>query len=144
MLNCFSQVWLFGTLWTIALQFLCPWDSSDKNIGVGCNFLLQGFFLSQGLNPHFLSPTRDAPALVGGPGPSNTPQAAAHHTLLASALSALLCPWVDNRSPHLSFIYLFSPLSKPLSLTIDPLSPRKFFSQEEAHDGVRRRLRAFW
>lgn len=55
---------------------------------------------------------------------------------------ALLCPWVDSRPPHLSVIYLFSPLSKPLSLTIIPLSPSKVFSWKEAHDDVRSRLRA--
>ena len=27
-----------------------PWDSPGKNTGVGCHFLLQGIFLTQGLN----------------------------------------------------------------------------------------------
>ena len=29
---------------------LCPWNSPDKNRGVGCYFLLRGIFLTQGLN----------------------------------------------------------------------------------------------
>ena len=29
-------------------------DSPGKNTGVGCHFLLQGTFLTQGLNPHLL------------------------------------------------------------------------------------------
>ena len=29
---------------------LCPWDFPDKNTGVGCHFLLQGIFLTQGSN----------------------------------------------------------------------------------------------
>ena len=29
---------------------LCPWDSSGKNPGVGCHFLLQGIFPIQGSN----------------------------------------------------------------------------------------------
>ena len=33
---------------------LCPWDSPGKNTGVGCHALLQGIFLTQGSNPHFL------------------------------------------------------------------------------------------
>ena len=33
---------------------LCPWDSPGKNTGVGCHFLLQGIFLTQGLNPGLL------------------------------------------------------------------------------------------
>ena len=32
-------------------RFLCPWDSSGKNTGVGCHFLLQEIFPTQGLNP---------------------------------------------------------------------------------------------
>ena len=31
-------------------KFLCPWDSIDKNTGVGSHFLLQGNFQIQGLN----------------------------------------------------------------------------------------------
>ena len=34
---------------------LCPWNSPGKNTGGGCHFLLQGIFLTQGLNPHLLS-----------------------------------------------------------------------------------------
>ena len=48
----FSRVRLFETLWTAAHQAPHPWDSPGKNIGVGCHFLLQGIFLTQGLNPH--------------------------------------------------------------------------------------------
>ena len=32
----------------------CPWDSPDKNTGVGCHFLLQGIFPTQELNPSLL------------------------------------------------------------------------------------------
>ena len=32
----------------------CPWDSPGKNTGVGCHFLLQGIFPSQGSNPGIL------------------------------------------------------------------------------------------
>ena len=35
-------------------RLLCPWDSSGKNTGVGCHALLQGIFLTQGLNPCLL------------------------------------------------------------------------------------------
>ena len=33
-------------------RLLCPWDFPGKNTGVGCHFLLQGSFLTRGLNPH--------------------------------------------------------------------------------------------
>ena len=33
---------------------LCPWNFPGKNTEVGCHFLLQGIFLTQGLNPGLL------------------------------------------------------------------------------------------
>ena len=50
-------VQLHLTLWLHGLQptrLLCPWDSPGKNTGVGCHFLLQGIFLTQGSNPSLL------------------------------------------------------------------------------------------
>ena len=35
-------------------RLLCPWDFPGKNTGAGCHFLLQGIFLTQGLNPGLL------------------------------------------------------------------------------------------
>ena len=32
-------------------RLLCSWDFPGKNTGLGCHFLLQGVFLTQGLNP---------------------------------------------------------------------------------------------
>ena len=34
--------------WTVAHHVLCPWDFLGKNTGVGCHFLLQGIFSTQG------------------------------------------------------------------------------------------------
>ena len=42
------------TPWTVAHHAPCPWDFPDKNTGVGCHFLLQGIFLTQGSNPGLL------------------------------------------------------------------------------------------
>ena len=39
-------------LWPARL--LCPWDFPGKNTGVGCHFLLQGTFPTQGSNLHLL------------------------------------------------------------------------------------------
>ena len=36
------------------LRLLHSWDFSGKNAGVGCHFLLQGIFPTQGLNLHLL------------------------------------------------------------------------------------------
>ena len=38
------------TSWTIACQAPCAWDSPGKNTRVGCHFLLQRIFKTQGLN----------------------------------------------------------------------------------------------
>ena len=45
MLSCIQ---LFVTLWNVAHQVPCSWDSPGKNTGVGCHFLLQGIFPTQG------------------------------------------------------------------------------------------------
>ena len=58
-LNCFSHVQLFATLWTVACHLLCPWVSPGKNTGVGCHAFLQEIFSTQGWNP------RLSPALAG-------------------------------------------------------------------------------
>ena len=57
------------SLWPHGLQptrLLCPLDSPGKNTGVGCHFLLQGIFPTQGSNPHLLvSPALQADSLSG-------------------------------------------------------------------------------
>ena len=35
-------------------RLLCPWDSPDKNTGVGCHAFLHGIFPTLGSNPHVL------------------------------------------------------------------------------------------
>ena len=54
-------------------RLLCPWNFPGKDIGVGCHFLLQGIFPTQGSNPGLLHcrwmfnlwATREAPQIVG-------------------------------------------------------------------------------
>ena len=43
-----DSLWAYGLL---PARILCPWDFPGKNIGVGCHFLLQEIFPTQGLNP---------------------------------------------------------------------------------------------
>ena len=54
MLSCFSRVQLCATTWIVAPGLLCPWDSPGKSTRVGCHFLLQGIFPTQGLNLNLL------------------------------------------------------------------------------------------
>ena len=47
-----NRVRLFVTPWIVACtRLLCPWDFLCKSTGLGCHFLLQGIFPTQGLNP---------------------------------------------------------------------------------------------
>ena len=46
-----SHVRLFVTPWTVAHQAPPSMGFSRKSTGVGCHFVLQGIFLTQGLNP---------------------------------------------------------------------------------------------
>ena len=54
-------------------KLLCPWDSPGNNTGVGCHALLQGIFMTQGLNLQLLycrqilyhQPTGEASIVLG-------------------------------------------------------------------------------
>ena len=58
--SCVCVLWhsvLFDSLQLYGLQptrLLCPWDFPGSSTGVGCHFLLQGIFLTQGSNSHLL------------------------------------------------------------------------------------------
>ena len=47
-----SRVWLLVTPWTVFSMLLYPWDYPGENTGVGCCYLLQEIFPTQGWNPH--------------------------------------------------------------------------------------------
>ena len=49
-----SRVWLFVASGLSPSRLLCPWNFPDKNVGVGCHFLLQGIFPTQESNSCFL------------------------------------------------------------------------------------------
>jgi len=53
-----SRSVMSSSLWSCGpypARFLCPWDSPGKSTGVDHFALLQGIFLTQGLNPRLLS-----------------------------------------------------------------------------------------
>ena len=58
-----SHVKLFATPWTIACYTPLAMAFSGENTGVDCYFLLQGIFLTRGLNPCLYLAS---PALKGG------------------------------------------------------------------------------
>ena len=53
-LSCFSCIWLFATLWTIAHQDLPSMGFSRQEYWSGLPCSPPGIFLTQGLNPRFL------------------------------------------------------------------------------------------
>ena len=62
------------TLWTVDLQARLSMGFS-RNTGVGCHFLLQGIFNTQGLNPLLLlSPVWPVDSLATEPFPSLNPR----------------------------------------------------------------------
>ena len=54
MLSCFSRVWLFATLCTVAFQVSLSTEFSRQEYWRGCHALLLGIFLTQGSNLHLL------------------------------------------------------------------------------------------
>ena len=63
---CVSSV-VSDSLWPHGVKparLLCLWDFPGKNTGIRCHFLLQGTFLTQGLNTHLLHWQADSLPLV--------------------------------------------------------------------------------
>ena len=54
MLSDFGHVLTLQSHGLSPTRLLCACDSPGKNTGVGCHAVLQGIFLTQGLNPHRL------------------------------------------------------------------------------------------
>ena len=52
-------------------RLFCPWDFPDKNTGVGFHLVLQGIFLTQGLNLHLLHWQVDSLPLTPSGNPMN-------------------------------------------------------------------------
>ena len=61
-LNCFSHVQLFATLWTIVHRLLCPWDSPRQEYWSGLPFPSPGDFPKP---PGVQPPSLMSPALAG-------------------------------------------------------------------------------
>ena len=81
-------------------KLLCPWDFPGKNTGMGCRFILQGIFLTQGSNPSLLSLLHwQAYTLplshLGSP------------SILLNTTSCLLFAPSINSSPHFTHVNLY-------------------------------------
>ena len=83
----------FVTLWTVDRQAPLSMGFSSKNTGVGCHSLLQGIFLTQGLNPSLLY-CRQIPSCLS---PQHLPKAATFQKRIWPA-----CSQPANRQPNSS------------------------------------------
>ena len=83
-------------------RLLCPWDFSGKNTGFGCQFLLQGTFLTQGLNPCLLHWQAGSLPLghLGSPFKAIAPAAAAAKLIQSCPT---LCDSIDSSPPGSPF-----------------------------------------
>ena len=74
-------------------RLFCPWDFIDKNTGVGWHFILQGIFLTQGLNMSLASP-----ALVSGFFTTTT-------TKEFFTTTSTTCKWEKNALPVIKIYF---------------------------------------
>ena len=97
-----SCVGLFATPWTVEpTRLRHPWDFPGKNTGVGCHFLLQGIFTTQGSNPGLLH-CRE------------TVWATREADLLVTRYHQFLCFYYGSES----FIILFAEFSRTQNLSV--------------------------
>ena len=90
-------------------RLLRPWDFLSKNTGVGCHFLLQGIFLTQGLNPCLLHWQVGSLPLCHqrSPGGLHTVQAKISETASGLGQGSLLPPHSTSLIPQAAFLFLF-------------------------------------
>ena len=86
-------------------RLFCPWDFSGKNTGVGCHFLLQGSFPTQGSKPSFLhcrlSPSLQADSLLTEPPVMNVKCLA----LFRNFMKHYRSEWVKEWTSKLAVLY---------------------------------------
>ena len=81
-------------------RLLCPWDSPGKNAGVGCHFLLQGIFLTQGSNLGLLHRQEDSlPTEISREAPRCRMVTAAEAAAKSLQSCPTLCDPIDASPP---------------------------------------------
>ena len=79
---------------------LCPWNSPGNKTGVGCHFLLQGIFPTQGWNHHlFISCIDNGVLPLAQPG---KPSVQFSSIQLLSRVRLFATPWIAAHQPSLS------------------------------------------
>ena len=126
------HVQLFVTPQTVAPRLLRPWDFPGMNAGVGCSFLLQGIFRTQGSNP-CLPQCRHILQCLS---PQGSPRIPAWGAI---PCSGGLPDWVLSQRP-MATMWLQTQASTPrssLSVSVDVGSPlaRLCYTTKGSHGG---------
>ena len=82
-------------------KLLCPWDFPGKNTGVGCHFLLQGNFLTQGVNLHLLH-QQEILFNTEAPGKPQNAYSHSHTHTHTHTHTQVLCMHLENSPAHQS------------------------------------------
>ena len=119
-------------LWPTRL--LCPWNSPGKDTRVTCHALLQGIFLTQGLNLHLWRPLhwRAGSLPLTSPGKPKYPITTPFSSVLSLNKLGVSCQgWSVSQSIDLSWLCLpqssFNPCFKDSSHSLPTFSPEHFF-----------------
>ena len=80
-------------------SLLCPWDFPGKNTGVGCHFLLQGIFLTQGSNFHLLHWQSDSLLLCHLGSPWTTALSKGYHKQMGFSFKEQNTNWEGKMFP---------------------------------------------
>ena len=86
------------TPWTVPTSLLCPWDFPGKNTGVGCHFLLQGIFPTQGLNLGLIPSWLQVKRLTPLPGDPCFPSSNSILSPANSKTALHITPWTPGHS----------------------------------------------
>ena len=117
-------------------RFFCPWDFPGKDTGVGCHFLLQGIFLTQGWSLYLLHWQADSLLLTHLGRPANSVQEPKHSPwplILQGSPSSQSYASLSTRGTSTSFS-LF-PLLTAFGVLCDNWCARPAFLPGEEHAG---------
>ena len=116
-------------------RLLCPWNSPGKNTGVGCRFLLQGIFLTQGSNSKLLHCRRISYHWVIGEAlASRISHWNWHYTVSGRwILNTSLCPSSNPTTQLMANLALFSSISFLFHSTWKQIPAKIYFDLGKFH-----------
>ena len=125
-------------------MLLCPWNFPGQNTGVGCRFLLQGIFLTQGSNSQLLHCRRISYHWVIGEAlASRISHWNWHYTVSGRwILNTSLCPSSNPTTQLMANLALFSSISYPFhgtwkqipaKISVHPTASQRYAQESGMH-----------